>query len=234
MESAKAQLHSNQQQAEQFIAQLNDLAKQDLAGLNAAKNDIDSIKAAFEALELPKDNAKALKTRFTSSLEAIAQQQINERSRAQLQAWEDMYSMANQIRLYEIAILAGTSSAEEQEKLQQQLTNAQRWPVGSQGILQERLIKALTLTTENQTANTENLKTLTIRAEIFAGRETPASDKTLRMTYQVQQMQQAFGQRDSSFEPLLQEWLGIGAVTSPLYEELFARFETCRPQSPKH
>ena len=230
IESARSLRQSNQQEAENLISQLDDIAKRDLAGLNAAKNDIESIKTAFEALDLPKENIKELKARLSKSLDAIAQQHANERNRAHYQAWEDMYSTADQIRHYELAILGGTAMDDQHNKLQQQLANAQRWPIGSQGILQERLAKASTITPEDQSSNMESLKILTIRAEILAGRETPAIDKNLRMTYQVQQMQQAFGQRDNRFEPLLQEWLSLGAVASPLYEDLLTRFNACKPK----
>ena len=76
--------------------------------------------------------------------------------------------------------------------------------------------------------NTQALRTLCIRAEIFANRETPAADKQVRMNYQVQQMQQSFGQRDSAFDPLLLEWLSIGAVADADYQPLLARFIACR------
>lgn len=234
IETAKNLRQANLQEAESLINQLNDIAKRDLAGLNAAKNDIEAIKSAFEGLDLPKDNVKELKARLANGLDAITQQHINERTRTQQQAWEDMYSTADQIRQYELALLAGTAKESRSEELQQILANAHRWPVGSQGILQERLAKASAITLEDQAANSERLKILTIRAEILAGHETPAQDKNLRMNYQVQQMQQAFGQRDNRFEPLLQEWLGLGAVASPLYEELLTRFNACKPKQGLH
>lgn len=229
-ENAKALRQSNHQQAEQLISQLRDIAKLDLAALNAAKNDIDAIKAAFDVLELPKESFKDLKSRFAAGLEAIAQQHNDERNKAQLQAWDDMYATADQLRSYELTLLAGSSTADAHEQIHQRIANAQRWPLGSQAILQDRLTKAAKITTQDQVALIEQLKILTIRAEIFAGKETPASDKPLRMSYQVQQMQQAFGQRDNRFDPLIQEWLGIGAVPSPLYEELLVRFKACKPK----
>lgn len=233
IENTKAQRETNQQLAEQYITQLNAIAKLDLTGINTAKPEIESIKASFEALDLPKESTKALKNKFASSLESIAQQQVNERQRAQQQSWENMYSTANQIRLYELDLLTETTQEDIQSNIQEMLTDTQRWPLGSQGILQSRLEKAPSLTTQDQTNNIERLRILTIRAEILAGHETPTSEKNLRMNYQVQQMQQAFGQRDNSYEPLLQEWLEVGAVPSPLYEELLTRFLACRTQHSK-
>jgi hypothetical protein len=99
--------------------------------------------------------------------------------------------------------------------------------------VQQRLAKADAITSANQAANTELLHTLAIRAEILAGKESPAEDKQARMAYQVKQMQQAFGQRDSSFESLVLEWVALGGVATQAYTSLLTRFNSSRAQGIK-
>jgi hypothetical protein len=100
-------------------------------------------------------------------------------------------------------------------------------------LVQQRLVKADAITSAIQTSNTELLHTLTIRAEILAGQESPAEDKQARMAYQVKQMQQAFGQRDSNFEPLVLEWVALGGVATATYTKLLSRFNNARAHGVK-
>ena len=114
--------------------------------------------------------------------------------------------------------------------LEELIANTPRWPSGCFSSLQQRLAKADSITAADQIANTEALRTLAIRAEIITGQESPASDKQARMVYQVQQMQQGFGQRDTHFEPLLIEWISLAGVDTAEYTSLLQRFNACRIQ----
>jgi len=109
-----------------------------------------------------------------------------------------------------------------------------RWPSGTFSLLQQRVAKADAITSAAQANNTELLRTLTIRAEILAGLESPAEDKQVRMAYQVKQMQEAFGQRDSSFEPLILEWIALGGVATGVYTSLLERFNHSRARGVKN
>ncbi len=222
-----------QQQAENLIAKIVSFTALDLAALSAAKADIEAIKAEFFALELPRESVKKLTADFNAGIAAIGDKLHAERNKAEEQSWVDLFTTANALREFEIAVINGKTNPDAKVKLDDLIQQTPRWPTGSLAIVQQRLNNAEKITAADQAKNTETLRTLTIRAEILSGRETPAIDKAARMAYQVQQMQQSFGQRDAQFTPLIMEWISIGGVASPLYEELLQRFDACRAQGVK-
>lgn len=231
-EAAKEQRQAITVQAEALIEQLNQFSVQTLEQLNAAKEEIESIKTAFTAIDLPKE-AKGLQNKFNAAVAAIATKRDSARTQAEEQSWTDLFNALDSLREYELAVIAQTASeslTEQKAKLETLIASIPRWPTGTSSLVQQRLAKADAITSAQQAANIELLHTLTIRAEILAGQESPAADKQLRMAYQVQQMQQAFGQRDSHFEPLILEWIGLGGVPGTTYSNLLSRFNHCRAQ----
>lgn len=233
IEATKQATAALQQQAQALIARLTEFSTLGLAALTAAKTDIEAVKNEFTALELPRDTAKTLSSQYHAALTAISDKLNAERIKAEEQSWLDMFTAANALREFELAVITGKVDADAKTRIETLIQATPRWPTGSLAIIQQRLAKAEQLTKVDQTTNTELLRTLTIRAEILAGRETPAEDKSARMAYQVQQMQQAFGQRDANFTALIMEWIGIGAVASPTYETLLKRFDASRAQGLK-
>lgn len=235
-EAAKEQRQAVAVQAEGLITQLNTFAEQTLEQLNAAKAEIESIKAEFASLDLPKEATKALHNKLNASIAAIANKRDSARNQAEEQSWTDLFTALNATRDYELAVIAQTTDekrAAQKAALETLIADTPRWPAGSLSVLQQRLQKADLITTAEQVSNTELLQTLTIRAEILAGLETPAEDKQVRMIYQVKQMQQAFGQRDNSFDPLVLEWVALGGVATARYDTLLARFNKSRLQGVK-
>ncbi|MDO8344443.1 MAG: DUF349 domain-containing protein [Cellvibrio sp.] len=236
-EAAKEERQAITAQAEQLIEQLNQFTTQTLEQLNAAKTEIESIKAEFVTLDLPKEVAKALQNKFNASLAAIATKRDSARSQAEEQSWTDLFDAINALREYELAVIAQTASDKldaQKSNLETLIANTPRWPTGTLNLVQQRLTKADAITSADQVTNTEQLHTLTIRAEILAGKESPAEDKQVRMAYQVKQMQQGFGQRDNSFDPLVLEWVALGGVTTSVYSQLLARFNNSRAQGVKN
>lgn len=235
-EAAKEQRQSVTTQAERLIEQLNQFAAQSLEQLNAAKAEIESIKAEFATLKLPKE-AKSLHNKLNASLAAIATKRDSARSQAEEQSWTDLFNALDALRNYEVAVIAQTASEKlvaQKEALETLIANTPHWPTGCFSLVQQRLAKADSITSAIQIFNTELLQILTIRAEIISGQESPAADKQARMAYQVKQMQQAFGQRDSSFEPLVLEWIALGGVATADYTPLLTRFNNGRQQGVKN
>ena len=231
-EAAKEQRHAITTQAEALIEQLNQFGSQTLEQLNAAKEEIETIKTAFTAIDLPKE-AKGLQNKFTAAVAAIAAKRDSARTQAEEQSWTDLFNVLDALREYELAVIAQPANenlAEQKTTLEALIASVPRWPTGTFSSVQQRLGKADAITSSEQAANIELLHTLTIRAEILAEKESPAADKQLRMAYQVRQMQQAFGQRDSNFEPLVLEWIGLGGVPDSIYDSLLSRFNQCRAQ----
>ena len=236
-EAAKEQRQAITAQAENLIEQLNQFSNQTLEQLNAAKTDIDALKTEFFALDLPKETAKALQNKFNAAITAIATKRDSARNQAEEQSWTDLFNALDAVREYELAVIAqaaNESLAAQKEKLDALIANPPRWPSGTFSLLQQRVAKADAITSAAQANNTELLRTLTIRAEILAGLESPAEDKQVRMAYQVKQMQEAFGQRDSSFEPLILEWIALGGVATGVYTSLLERFNHSRARGVKN
>ena len=232
-ETAKAARDAVVQQADALITQLADFAGRSVEELKAAKTEIEAIQASFLALDLPKEAAKSLQQKFAAGLSAIATKRDSARAQAAEQSWKDLLNALDAIRNYELAVIAQKPAeqlATEKNALEVLIANTPRWPNDCFNSLQQRLAKADAITAADQTTNTQAMKILTIRAEILAGQESPASDKQARMAYQVQLMQQGFGQRDTSFEPLLTEWILLSGVSNADYATLLARFNHCREQ----
>jgi exonuclease SbcC len=232
-EAAKAARDAVVQEAESLIAQLHEFAKRSMEELKAAKTEIDAIQATFSALELPKEAAKSLQQKLATSLTAIANKRDSARAQAEKQSWKDLFSALDALREYELAVIAhepAETLTAQKAALEEMIANTPRWPSGCLNGLQHRLAKADAITVAEQEANTQALRTLTIRAEIITGLESPASDKQARMVYQVQQMQQGFGQRDTNLEPLLTEWIALAGVDTAEYAPLLQRFNSCRAQ----
>ncbi len=236
-EEAKEQRQAVTAQAESLIDRLNQFATQTLEQLNSAKAEIDAIQSEFSALELPKESAKALYNKLNASIAAISTKRNSARNQAEEQSWTDLFNVLNELREYELAVIAQTASeslAAQKVQIETLIANTPRWPSGSFSVVQQRLAKADAITSAIQKSNSEALHTLTIRAEILAGQESPTEDKQARMSYQVQQMQQAFGQRDSSFEPLILELITLGGVETATYTKLLARFNHSKSQGVKN
>lgn len=235
-EAAKEQRKAIAIKAEEIIQNLNQFAAQSPEQLNSAKDEIEALKTEFSALELPKESAKALQQKFNETLAAIAAARDTARHQAEAQRWTDLFDILDAIREYELAVIKqvdAASLAAQKAELETGIAGISRLPAGSLSAVQQRLAKADSIQKADQENNIELLRTLTIRAEILAGLESPESDKALRMSYQVQQLQQGLGQRDSQFEPLLVEWISLGGVPADIYAPLLKRFNLSRQQSQK-
>ena len=81
-------------------------------------------------------------------------------------------------------------------------------------------------------ANELSLRRLCIRAEILTDTPTPDADQGLRREYQVQRLMASMGQGvkadDGQLDTLAIEWLGVGPIEEPSYQQLLARFKECR------
>ncbi|PUA30595.1 MAG: hypothetical protein B0W54_08980 [Cellvibrio sp. 79] len=233
-EAAKEQRQATVAKAETIIEQLNGFAAQTLEQINNAKDEIETLKNEFIALELPKEVVKPLQQKFSNSLNAIAAKRDDARLQAEAQRWTDLFGVLVAIRDYEQAVIEKAdvdSLSNQKTELENRIANITRWPSGTLSAVQQRLAKADTIDSKDQEHNSNLLRLLTIRAEIFAGQESPESDKAVRMSYQVQQLQQGLGQRDSQFDPLLIEWIGLGGVPAEIYTSLFARFNQSRQKA---
>lgn len=230
-EAAKEQRKAVTARAEAIIANLNTFANQTVEQLQTAKDEIETLRTEFNELDLPRETSKALQQKFNGTMNAIAAARDSARHQAEAQRWTDLFDALDAIRKYELAVLNSpdpSALSAQKSELEGRIAQVNRWPTGTLNAVQQRLAKAESIQNSDQEANTTLLKTLTIRAEILAGLESPENDKALRMSYQVQQLQQGFGQRDAQFEPLLSDWIGLGGIPDDVYEPLAARFNRSR------
>lgn len=95
----------------------------------------------------------------------------------------------------------------------------------AQGLLDELDAEISASTGDSATAEFETLQRLTIEAEIAAGVESPAEDRDLRMTIQVELMNAGKGQQALAAKPkdLVNTWLAAGPKTTD-HEALQRRF----------
>lgn len=222
------QLRQSQlERAEALISQVHEIRELPLAELTAARETLAGLQNEFNQLDLPRDKAKALTAAFNKGLEDITVKITTERNNAEIRSWQDLFSVSDQLRSRELAILAKTDSEAQKTALEQLLENPPRLPGSGLSILQNRLARAGELTAEQQTRNTYELRLLCIRAEIATAGETPEADKDLRMNYLMKQLQQGIGRRDDSLEPLIFAWVALGAVADEDYHPLWVRFMQC-------
>jgi exonuclease SbcC len=220
-----------QQQAQQATAlteELQALATRDYESLLQSNNRVEEIKQSFKALnELPRDQQKSITQAFYLAADTIRDRIRAERNQAEIQSWQDLFALANDVLHYENGLLAGNPQNALATALADKLASAPTLPAGTLPVLQQRFDRAAQLDRSAREENTTRLQTLTIRAEIAAGLPTPESDKQRRMSYQISQLQQAFGQQDAALESLVFEWIAIGGVNEADYQPLFVRFMEC-------
>lgn len=215
-------------QAEALIHTLRERLALPATELMASQNDIAEQQAAFNALNLPRDKAKALQTAFNQTLSDITSKINAERNQAEIRSWQDLFALSNQLRQVELAVLTRSEQAAAlTEALAQQLSSPPRLPSGGLSLLTQRQTQLTALTDEQQARNLHSLRILCIRADIVTNRETPESERDLRMNYLMQQLQQGLGKRDEAMEPLVFEWIALGAVSNEDYEPLEKRFLAC-------
>lgn len=194
---------------------------------SAAKKNLDAIKQEFHAIgDLPKAEHAKVRDAFNKKLTAISDKTQQERSLAIKKSWESVYEIAGLLRDYEEAVLKGEGQSESQDAANAAMEENQNWPKGSQDILQARL-KSIQGLKVDPAKSEETLRLICIRQEILRGEESPEQDKTLRMSYQVEQLQQGFGQQkdaNTTPESLALEWLAVPGAPEHAYRELFERF----------
>jgi DNA repair protein SbcC/Rad50 len=222
---------AQQQQAEALLARLAAISSLELTAINEAKAEVAAITGEFNGLELPRDQAKLLHNQLQERLHEISNTINAERNKAETQSWLDLFATADAIRDFEAAILQQQDSAQISSlktELTQRIAQTPRWPNGFLSALQQRIAGAEKLDSAQQEQYNQALRLVTIRAEILTGRETPVEDKNLRMAYQVQQMQQAFGQQQESATQLLNDWISTAGADTATYASLSPRFTLCR------
>ncbi|PCK08027.1 MAG: hypothetical protein COA42_11320 [Alteromonadaceae bacterium] len=196
-----------------------------------SRSEIDSIKEAFYALgDLPSNKERSLQRQLSDSIDAFENKVAGELRKATATTWDQLYEACQRVNHYQAAVHASSedAQAEVRTELDSFIAGVARWPEGGRSAITSKLANANSAE-QNLDGNEKALRLLCVRAEIAADMESPASEKSLRMEYQVGLLQQGVGkQRDLTGQglALAKEWAGTNMVAEAAYETLFKRFST--------
>ena len=232
----RADIHNEQQawrnqqaqQAQALIDELNALAGLDYAALREAQGRVEAIREAFKALsDLPRDQHKAITQSFYQAADLFRDRLRAGKNQAEIQSWQDLFALANDLLAYENSLLKKQPDEALARALTETLASEPVLPAGTLPLLQQRFAAAPGLSEQQRNDNLAQLRLIAIRAEIVSGLPSPETDREHRMNYQMEQLQQAFGQQEASLEQLIFEWVSLGGIPGDDYERLFVRFMEC-------
>jgi Domain of Unknown Function (DUF349) len=197
--------------------------------------------SAFDALEeLPRNDARTLKTRFERALERCQAQASKQLVLAADRSFTSLFEAGMHIRAYEWASVTQAADS-ERENLKQAaeafIAGIERWPKGGLNAVKESLAKAATKVQADVEAAEKTLKLLCVRCEIQSEIATPAEEEALRREYQVQRLMRGIGQGSESQEGdwtgIALDWIRTGPISPTLRESLQSRFLRCWAHRPK-
>ena len=212
---ANAERDERIKSANAFIEKLQEQVKEGGAHLQTQGATIETLKEGFYAIE---DLPKTQQHKFQDLLKEVDNKIAQHRSAAQHQAWETLFTLNHEVNAYEI------NPSESAKAALDTALNESKLPNGCTDILKSRVA-----TGDRNESNSEEalaaLRLLCIRSEIANDIESPASDKSLRMTYQVEALQQNFGNKaNDTSEILAREWISHGGCPASQLSTLQERF----------
>lgn len=202
-DEANAERDERIQTADTIIEKLHSLVKEGGSQLQTQGAAIAELKHNFSELT---DLPKAHQHKYHAALKAIDSTIAQHRITLQREAWNTLFTLNTEISAYEVA-----PTESHKEQLEEAL-NTTKLPSGCSDILRARLNMA---PAPNGSESAKALRLLCIRAEIANGKGSPDADKNLRMTYQVETLQQSFGSiGGDTNENLAKEWITHGACSA--------------------
>jgi len=235
-----AGLDANKSRAQALCEEAERAAESTGPAVLAGAARIPEWRAAFDALgEMPRAEARGLQDRFERALDRCRVQLAQQHLRDAEQAFTDLIEAGRRIQAYEWAV-AQNAVASDREVLKQIaetfVAGVRHWPKGGLQAVQEALAKAGAASDAGVEDREKALRTLCIRCEILSETATPPEDEALRREYQVQRLMQGMGQGthvgDGDWDAMALQWVRIGAVSPPVYENLLGRFMRCRAKRP--
>ena len=204
--------------------------------LREAFKGVDAIIDEFQALELPRAQARELTQRFQKALGRCSEAKQRDRSQSAQRAADAIFEAASAIRSFAAAradVATEEALAAQREAVTAALASLDSAPRGMRTALEKHWAKvAATAAPFDVAANGAALRLLCVRAEIASGRETPAADQDLRREHQMKRLLASrnlgadTGPED--VDALTIEWLVTGPVPPEVELELRARLVRCR------
>jgi Domain of Unknown Function (DUF349) len=196
--------------------------------------------AAFEALgELPRADARNLRDRFQRAVSRYEEGLARQDARDAEAAESNLLEAGRHVRAYERAVMQDAPSAEREalkNAAESFMAGVRRWPKGGLQALKQALSRADSASDADHQAREQALRMLCIRLEILSSMATPPEDETLRRDYQMRLLMESLGQGThadtQTWDAMLLEWIGIGAVAPEVHEDLQRRFVRCLAKRP--
>ncbi len=212
-----------------FITSIQTLVAKNADELLAARSERDQLQADFSALQdVPEKVYRGIERDFTKGLDAFDKKVAAFLREGESNAWQDFFAACEKINHFHNQVLAGADGVDDlKAEVESFVEGVDQWPEGGQNFVKQKLLQVASKPNANTAENLKALKLLCIRAEILADQETPATDKQLRMEYQVQLLQKGLGAQrseDNSSTTIAKEWCGVGPVSEDEYRALFERF----------
>ena len=217
--------------ADEILSKLDNILTLNGPDFFAAKSEADELTDAFKSLgEFPKNHYQTLNQKFHQFADKFQKKIVFERKHAQLSAWVDIFSASQKASMLEILTAKNEATDNLMQTLSETISNAQKWPNAVLSNLQSRLDASDSYSLESQAENLRKLRLLCVRSEISNDIETPAEDKSIRMEFQVEQLQRGLGshtaQKDNSLETLVSSWVAVQATAEADYQKLEDRFRS--------
>ena len=196
--------------------------------------------AAFEALgELPRAEARNLRDRFQKAVSRYEDGLARQDSRDAEAAESNALEAARLVRAYERAVMQDAPDAEREtlkSAVESFMAGVHRWPKGALQVLKQALTRADSASAADDATREQALRMLCIRMEILSSTPTPPEDETLRQEYQMRLLMESLGQgikaQAQTWDAMLLEWIGIGAVAPEIHDDLQRRFVRCLAKRP--
>jgi len=231
-----ASLEGNQARALRLREETEQIAT--LAGdaLRDGLRRLESLRAEFDSLELPRATARDARQSFARAVARCEDAQRRQCNEAAQLGWSESFAAAARIREYALAT-ANPLDSDDLEARRAAAGSAVAGlvhaPAAARTVL-GRMLAAVTTGTihADLAANEAALRMLCVRAELISDLPTPAVDLELRREYQMQRLVQSMGRGErvtpADLDALALEWLAVGPVEPAVHDALLARFERCR------
>jgi hypothetical protein len=231
-----AELQSNESRAVELCEQAERLATPGGQELAASQRTLAELAAAFDALELPRAAARGLRERWSRASKACDAALRRQRGLELRQAWTAAFAASAHVRAHALGVTRGATpdaQAASRATAEQAIAALDRVPREVRVVLERQLeAGAVAATAEQLAANEAMLRTLCVRAELAAGRESPAADLERRRELQMQRLVASMGGRERAgpgeLDELALEWLAVGPVEASVHDALLERFLHCR------
>ncbi len=230
-----AALAAGESRAGAICEELERIAALEGEALLAAGPALDALHAEFEALELPRTSARALRQRISRAGERCEEAVRRGRATAARRGWMDVLAAAAEVRAYALAVVQGRLTddcAAWQASAASAVNALAHAPKATRARLEDQLAKVTAdEISADLAANEAALRLLCVRAEVIAGVPTPPEDHALRREYQMQRLVAAMGQGERTgprdLDELVLEWIAVGPVETDIDAALRERFERC-------